>query len=225
MENRSEIFFIGVDVGTGSVRAALVNNKGKIIKISTCPIKIWNPKPHYYEQSSDNIWFSCCKTIKVCTVFCLNTSHLSFLFCLTVNSYLQEICVGIEPQNIKGIGFDATCSLVVLDTEGQPLSISPQSKNIKIYLYFNTYKNVLGQNEQNIIMWMDHRAEMEAKQINETKNSVLQYVGGKISLEMEIPKLMWLKKHLKTQCWDKVGLLFDLPDFLTWKATGAESRY
>lgn len=71
---------------------------------------------------------------------------------------------------------------------------------------------------------MDHRAEYEAKQINETKASVLQYIGGKISLEMEIPKLVWLKKYLKLQCWDRAALFFDLPDFLTWKATGSETR-
>lgn len=61
----NNIYFIGVDVGTGSVRAALVNNSGKILKVSTCPIKIWNPKPDFYEQSSDDIWSSCCKVIKV----------------------------------------------------------------------------------------------------------------------------------------------------------------
>lgn len=41
---------------------------------------------------------------------------------------------------------------------------------------------------------------------------------------METPKLLWLKKHLKQQCWDKAGLFLDLPDFLTWKATGSDSR-
>lgn len=82
----------------------------------------------------------------------------------------------------------------------------------------------LGNNEQNVVLWMDHRADKEANFINKTNHSVLKYVGGKVSLEMEIPKLMWLKKHLKDKCWNKVGLFFDLPDFLTWKATGSESR-
>lgn len=68
MDNNSEIYFIGVDVGTGSVRAALVNNNGKIIKTSTCPIQTWSPKPDFYEQSSNDIWASCCKVIKVCSV-------------------------------------------------------------------------------------------------------------------------------------------------------------
>lgn len=67
------MYFIGVDVGTGSVRAALVNKNGKIIKISTSPIKIWNPKPDYYEQSSDDIWTNVCKIVKVC--YLLNISH------------------------------------------------------------------------------------------------------------------------------------------------------
>ena len=43
-------------------------------------------------------------------------------------------------------------------------------------------------------MWMDHRASKEADIINATKHDVLKYVGGAISLEMEPPKLMWLKK-------------------------------
>ena len=71
---------------------------------------------------------------------------------------------------------------------------------------------------------MDHRAEVEAEFINSTNHEVLKYVGGKISLEMQAPKMLWLKKHLPAS-WSRAQLLFDLPDFLTWKATGSESRY
>lgn len=74
-------------------------------------------------------------------------------------------------------------------------------------------------------MWMDHRAEREASKINKVESPVLRYVGGKISLEMEMPKLLWLKTHMWNECWDKAGLFFDLPDFLTWKATKSDSRY
>ncbi|XP_041359410.1 FGGY carbohydrate kinase domain-containing protein-like isoform X2 [Gigantopelta aegis] len=73
-------------------------------------------------------------------------------------------------------------------------------------------------------MWMDHRAAEQASVINSTKHDVLQYVGGKMSLEMEPPKLLWLKQNLKDHCWDKAEQFFDLPDFLTWKATGSMSR-
>ena len=71
---------------------------------------------------------------------------------------------------------------------------------------------------------MDHRAHEEAQFINETKHSVLQSVGGKISLEMEVPKLLWLKKNLHGT-WANAGAFFDLPDFLTWRCTGSNSRY
>lgn len=83
---------------------------------------------------------------------------------------------------------------------------------------------ILGKNSQNIILWMDHRASKEAEKINQLKHSVLKYVGGKISLEMETPKLCWLKGNLYEKCWIKAGYFFDLPDFLTWKATGDDTR-
>lgn len=111
----------------------------------------------------------------------------------------------INPDNIKGIGFDATCSLVALDKNGHSMSVSTSN------------------NEQNIIMWMDHRAQAEADFINKTNHDILKYVGGKVSLEMEMPKLLWLKKNLP-QKWEEFGYFFDLPDFLTWKATGSMSR-
>ncbi|KAK5644725.1 hypothetical protein RI129_006025 [Pyrocoelia pectoralis] len=177
-----DVFFIGVDVGTGSVRAALVSSQGKIIKVSVKNIQTWNPQKDFYEQSSDDIWNSCITCIK-------------------------EVVRGINPETIKGIGFDATCSLVALDKKGNPLSVSPS-----------------GNHEQNIILWMDHRASKEADKINALNSPILRYVGGKISLEMETPKLLWLKTNMKRECWDNAGLFFDLPDFLTWKATGCESR-
>lgn len=62
----SRIYFIGVDVGTGSARAALVNSQGQVIKSHVKDIKTWNPQPDHYEQSSDDIWKSVCECVKVC---------------------------------------------------------------------------------------------------------------------------------------------------------------
>lgn len=72
-------------------------------------------------------------------------------------------------------------------------------------------------------MWMDHRAQTEADTINKTNHEILKYVGGKVSLEMEMPKILWLKKNLPAK-WNEFGHFFDLPDFLTWKATGSLTR-
>jgi FGGY-family pentulose kinase len=109
-------------------------------------------------------------------------------------------------NSVEGIGFDATCSLVVLDEKGQPVSVSPT-----------------GRPEQNVIVWMDHRSVEQSERINATKHEVLQYVGGAISPEMESPKLLWLKEHLP-DTWKRAAHFFDLPDFLTYRATGDTGR-
>lgn len=36
--------------------------------------------------------------------------------------------VDVDPHLIKGVGFDATCSLVAIDKSGEPLSVSPTGK-------------------------------------------------------------------------------------------------
>ena len=109
-------------------------------------------------------------------------------------------------HRVAGIGFDATCSLVALDAGGQPVSVSPT-----------------GRAAQNVIVWMDHRALAQADRINDSGQTVLRYVGGRISPEMETPKLLWLKERM-SDAWAQAAHFFDLPDFLTWRATGAFSR-
>uniref|UniRef100_A0A8C5F312 FGGY carbohydrate kinase domain containing n=1 Tax=Gopherus evgoodei TaxID=1825980 RepID=A0A8C5F312_9SAUR len=73
-------------------------------------------------------------------------------------------------------------------------------------------------------MWMDHRAASQVDRINGTQHSVLSYVGGAMSVEMQPPKLLWMKENLRQSCWEKAGYFFDLPDFLSWKATGVTAR-
>ncbi|CAB0036765.1 unnamed protein product [Trichogramma brassicae] len=174
-------YFVGVDVGTGSVRAALVDLQGKILETAVEPTVTYNPQASFYEQSSNNIWTS--------------ISHV-----------VKKVVASVPKSSIKGIGFDATCSLVAIGKNGLPVTVSPT-----------------GLDDQNIILWMDHRASEQAHFINKLGHKLLKYVGGKVSLEMEIPKLLWLKQNLP-ETWKRTELFFDLPDFLTWKATGCESR-
>lgn len=199
-----EAYFVGVDVGSGSVRAALVDHEGHVVKSSVREIKTWKPIADYYEQSSNNIWESCIFVVKVKFTFTYFFNIYSFYKFQIV--LFQEVVQNLNPLLVKGIGFDATCSLVALDRNGNPMAVS------------NTNTN-----EQNIIMWMDHRAHAEADFINKTGHEMLKYVGGKVSLEMEMPKLLWLKRNLSNN-WPQFGYFFDLPDFLTWKATGSNSR-
>src|SRR5205807_8137212 len=112
----------------------------------------------------------------------------------------------LPPSAVKGIGCDATCSLVVVDAAGNPLTVSTS-----------------GDERRNIIVWMDHRAIAEARLVNDTHDDVLRYVGGSISPEMEIPKLLWLKRHLPST-YRSAGHFFDLADYLSFRATGSTSR-
>jgi len=113
---------------------------------------------------------------------------------------------GADPADISGISFDATCSLVIRDGEGRQLSVS-----------------TTGDDRWDTIVWLDHRALSEADECTATGHEVLDFVGGVMSPEMEVPKLMWLKRHLP-RSWERAGHFFDLADFLTWKATGGLDR-
>ncbi|KAF7732112.1 hypothetical protein EC973_006367 [Apophysomyces ossiformis] len=180
-------YYLGIDVGTGSARAAVIDAQGTLVGLAVQPIRTANPLTDFYEQSTTDIWQSICHCVRAA---------------------VSEAKVAIT--DIKGIGFDATCSLAVLDHEGQPLSVDPVSG----------YEN----HDLNVILWADHRAVEQAKAINKTQHDVLKYVGGTISPEMQIPKILWLKQNVPVQHWNKVGHLMDLPDFLTYRATGCLAR-
>jgi len=63
----------------------------------------------------------------------------------------------------------------------------------------------------------------QAERINATGHEVLKFVGGKISPEMETPKLLWLLEN-RPSVFAAAWQFFDLTDFLTWRATGDLSR-
>lgn len=65
----SDTLFVGVDVGSGSARAALVDQKGHVLKSCVKELKTWNHKIGYYEQSSTNVWDCCVHVIKVSSPF------------------------------------------------------------------------------------------------------------------------------------------------------------
>jgi D-ribulokinase len=175
--------YIGVDVGTSSTRAGVFDETGKLLGIARHPIQTWHEAGDIVEQSSSDIWNACVTAVRTAMVE-----------------------AAVSPEAVKGIGFDATCSLVVLAANGVPLTVSSSADP-----------------HRNVIVWMDHRAIAEAQAINETGDDVLRYVGGSISPEMEMPKLLWLKRHLRSS-FDAAGHFFDLADYLTYRATGSLKR-
>jgi ribulose kinase len=78
-------------------------------------------------------------------------------------------------------------------------------------------------NDRNVVLWLDHRPVEETDRINATNHPLLKYVGGKMSIEMEMPKVLWLKNHMPTKLFDRCKF-YDLADALTHLATGNETR-
>ncbi|MBP1848767.1 FGGY-family carbohydrate kinase [Rhizobium halophytocola] len=174
---------IAVDVGTGSARAGVVTRDGQLLARREHPIEMRVEGDDIAEYSSEEIWSA--------TAIAVRTT-------LTA--------AGITPDRIAAIAFDATCSLVLRDTEGAPLVLNPEGAHA-----FDT------------IAWLDHRAIGEADEVSATRHPVLSHSGELISPEMQIPKLMWLKRH-RPDLWTRAGHFFDLADFLTWKASGSTAR-
>jgi D-ribulokinase len=175
--------FLGIDVGTASARAGLFDELGKLVASAKADIALWHEASGIVEQSSNDIWRAVCACVR--------------------KAVLEA---GIPSDSVAGIGFDATCSLVVLGPGGEPMPVGPT-----------------GDPERNIIVWMDHRATEQARRINGTGEAVLNYVGGAISPEMETPKLLWLAVNLPAT-FANAWQFMDLADFLTWKATGSLAR-
>src|SRR5579871_3317907 len=94
--------YIGVDVGTGSVRAGIFDGAGRLLASAKRPITIWYEPGEIVEQSSADIWRA------------------------TTGAVREAVgASGLPRDAFAGIGFDATCSLVALDAEGGSLPIGP----------------------------------------------------------------------------------------------------
>jgi D-ribulokinase len=175
--------YLGIDVGTGSARAGLFDQTGKMLATDKADVMLWREAGDVVEQSSEDIWRAVCSSAR---------------------RAIEK--AGVAPETVAGVGFDATCSLVVLGEGGKPLPVGPS-----------------GDPSRNIIVWMDHRATDQARRINSTGAKVLDYVGGAISPEMETPKLLWLAENMP-RSFNDAWQFMDLTDFLTWRATGSLAR-
>ena len=81
---------IGVDVGTSSARAGVFDETGALLATARHPIAVWHEAGNVVEQSSSDIWAACAASVRAA---------------------MAE--AALPPSAVKGLGFDATCSLVV----------------------------------------------------------------------------------------------------------------
>ena len=120
-----------VDVGTGSARAGILDRHGTLLGRAERPIVIHRPRPGHAEQDSEQIWSAACDAVRA-----------------------ARDKAGVAPEEVAGISFDATCSLVVRDREGGQVSISTG-----------------GEQRWDTMVWLDHRALAEADECTATASA------------------------------------------------------
>jgi FGGY-family pentulose kinase len=113
---------------------------------------------------------------------------------------VRQACGQAPGAAIGGVAFDAASSLA-LTAEGEPP--------------LDGAADVFG--------WMDHRGESEAEEVGRSGDRYLAYVGGTLSPEMHLPKLLWLKRH-RPHAWARLRAVRDLCDELAFRATGIDAH-
>jgi len=170
-------YLLAVDVGTRSARAGVFDTGGHMLARAVADLTLDEGPSGGGLYASDQIWDAVCRASRAA---------------------LAD--AAIDPARVSGLGFDATCSLVLRDSDGRPLPLTAEG--------------------QDTIAWFDHRARAEAAECTETGHLLIDHLGGSMSPEMQTPKLMWLKRR-RPDLWARLGSARDLCDHLTARATGS----
>jgi ribulokinase len=100
----------------------------------------------------------------------------------------------LNPADIAGISADATCcTMIPLGADGRELRRS--------------------------LLWMDVRANEQARRIFETGHSALRYCLAGVNAEWMPPKMLWLKEN-EPETWAQTTTLIEYTDWIAWKLTG-----
>ncbi len=100
---------------------------------------------------------------------------------------------GVNSSRVIGLAIDAPCDILLTDREGTPLTAS--------------------------LMWMDLRADSQARRLTETHDPVLRFCGGDVPAEWPLPKALWLKER-EPALWESATYLIEQMGWLTWRLTG-----
>lgn len=188
-----ELYVIGVDYGTDSVRSVLVNAKnGKEISAAVFYYPRWQ-KGMFCDASKNQF----------------RQHPLDYVEGLehTIKDCLQQAGRDIA-KSVKGIAIDTTGSTpVAVNKEGVPLALLPE---------FQDNPNAM------FVLWKDHTSVKEAAEINQHANdfetNYLQYVGGIYSSEWFWAKLLHtlrVDEEVRVACYSWVEHCDWIPFLLT----------
>jgi FGGY-family pentulose kinase len=115
-----------------------------------------------------------------------------------VEAAIRAVLAEAPGERVRGLAFDATSSLV-LERDGAP----PLEEGA------------------DVLCWADHRGEALTAEIEASGDRILDHMGGSVSPELHLPKLLWLRRH-DPEAWSEITAARDLCDELARRATGLD---
>ena len=195
-------FAIGVDFGTESGRAALVDiSNGEIVATSVHP---------YHNGVIDE--FLPGTDLRLPPDWALqDPNDYLEVFKKTIPAVLEMS--GANPTDVTGIGIDFTaCTVLPTKADGTPLCFLPEWRD-------NPHAWIK--------LWKHHAAQPEANKLNavarEMGEAWLDRYGGKISSEWFFPKV-WQTLDEAPEVYAAADRFIEAADWVVWQLTGVETR-
>jgi len=198
----SKKYTIGVDFGTTSGRAVLVNvTDGNIVAMAVHP---------YNNGVIDEVLPD--TNIRLEPDWALqDPNDYLEVFKHTIPAVLKES--GVDAADVIGLGVDFTaCTVLPTQADGTPLCFLPQWRD-------NPHAWVK--------LWKHHAAQPEANQLNTIARTMgvgwLERYGGKISSEWFFPKV-WQTLNEAPEVYAATDRFIEAADWVIWQLTGVETR-
>lgn len=196
-------YSIGVDFGTESARAVLVDlESGEVVA--------FHVKDYAHGVIDEELPGLGVKLDKDWAL--QNPNDYVEAFVIAVKEMLRK-AEGVSPDEIVGIGIDFTsCTMLPVKRDGTPLCNLPSLRK-----HPHSW----------VKLWKHHAAQKEADRLNEAasrlEDSFLPRYGGKISSEWLIPKI-WQILNEAPEIYDEADRFIEAADWIVWQLTGRETR-
>lgn len=194
------MYTIGIDYGTLSGRAVLVDKEGR--ELASCAYDY----PHGVMDRSlpDGTPLGADWALQ-------HPQDYLDVLANTIPQILRES--GVNPGQIVGIGVDFTaCTILPVKRDGTPLC------------FLESYRS---QPHAYVKLWKHHAAQKYANLLNqiarERGEAFLRCYGGKISSEWQIPKI-WQMAEEAPEIYDQSDIILEAGDWIVWQLTGRYTR-
>lgn len=201
MENQDKYVF-GIDFGTLSARAVLVNVKnGEVVATAAMEYKhgVMDRKLMEYDIDLPNDWAL--------------QYPMDYIECIKKIIPLCMKKAEVKKEHVIGVGTDFTeCTMLPTLKDGTPLCcVEEYKENPHAY----------------VKLWKHHSAQDEANELNakakQRVENFLNCYGGKISSEWMFPKI-WQILNEAPEIYEKAQRFMELADWITLMLTGEEKR-